>query len=566
MRFRIPGLFTDSGDAFPSTLRQLRRWLKELPLINKDETTRLYLGGLQSHNALPLPPRTRLENMEELRPSGQSILHDLDKQLASRTLPLPSKSRLTWQSALAIRRQLAAGYAGCLESDGGDEGPLSKDGFALAVHRAMSSLAEAFAVAARLYAPYPPGLWSEINRLYALAETQGVTDYLVEDKSDLDLPRSTIADVFKQSHLLAISAPQSLHRGDVQRLTDYLKQAARLCTLSATPVADASGGAFMVDLTADEPGFYMMLSEMHPTPEMRALNLTQLQRDLRDHMHRTPGARAVDGFARRESPDPDLARRLLAAWSSTNAQRRFSRAPKGTEVDLAVGLSHIWEALSPKPDPSANGLTYDVPVRARLSDDAPADASDVWGSVGYGNFVGEWPPRGQRQTQQPRTRRPEDWQTWRVRDTSAGGYSLVWSGTAPSTVQVGDLVAASDGPDLDNTRLGLIRWMQAEEAGELHIGIELLAQRAVPATVVRVANRALDKDLPARVLIVPAVKSSQIGPTLLTPPKLVAVGDELTLAVAAHESTAVVRRIVEHTGACSVYRLDPSSNQVGHGT
>jgi hypothetical protein len=27
-----------------------------------------------------------------------------------------------------------------------------------------------------------------------------------------------------------------------------------------------------------------------------------------------------------------------------------------------------------------------------------------------------------------------------------------------------------------------------------------------------------------------------------------------------------VRRIVEHAGACSVYRLDPSSNQVGDGT
>lgn len=561
MRFRIPGLFPESDEGFPSSPRQLRRWLKELPLVNKEETTRVYLSGLQSHNALVLPPRARLDNMEELRRGGLPILQDLERQLASRSLPLSSKSRLTWQSAQAIRRQLAAGYELCLARDPADEAPPSREGIALALHRALSSLGDAFAMAARLYAPDPPGLWAEINRLYALAESEGVADYLVNDEGAPEPRRSSVADRFKQAHLLAISSPQSLQRGDVQRLAQYLAQVARLCGISASPVPDSAGGAFMVDLSADEPGFYMMLSEMKPTPDMRALDVAQLQRDLREQTHQQSAARAVEGATRPESLDGDLARRLLAAWSSTNARRRFSRAPRGTEVQLAAGLSHIWRALSPDTSPKPDSLSLGVPVRTRLSDDAPVDAADVWDTVGRGNVISDWPPRRPEHDSQLQYRRPEDWQTWQVRDTSAGGYSLVWSGQIPSSVQVGDLVAVSDTePMLEHTRLGLIRWMQAEDGGDLHVGVELLAQRAIPAMITSVSNRAIGADLPTRVLIVPAVKSSQIGPSLVTPSKLVAVGDNLVLDVGGHASSAVVRRIVEHTGACSVYRLDPSSH------
>lgn len=564
MRFRLPGLFAESSDGFPSTPRQLRRWLKDLPLINKGESTRLFLSGLQSHNALDLAPRARLENMEELRPTAQLILRDLDKQLASRSLPLPSKSRLTWQSGLAIRRQLAQGYALCLsDSDKGDA-ELSKERKALVIHRAMSNLADAFTVAARLYAPDPPGLWSEMNRLFALAEAEGIADYLVGDNAEPELRRSTVGDLFKQAHLLAISSPQSLHRGDVQHLAEYLGQVARLCTISSSPLADSTGGAFMVDLSADEPGFYVMLSEMKPTPEMRALNLTQIQRDLRERMHQNKTTGAMDGVVRQDTLDSDLARRLLASWSSTNARRRFSRAPRGTEIHLAVGLSHIWHALSPVASRTEDDLKLDIPVRARRSDEPPVDAASAWDTVARGNIISDWPPRNAQPDTQPQYRRPEDWQTWRVRDASAGGYSLMWSGDSPSSVQVGDLVAVSDTePTLENTRLGLIRWMQAEEAGDLHIGVELLAQRAIPALISRVSNRSLRVDLPVRVLIVPAVKSSQIGPSLVTPPRLFEAGDELILDVEGRASKALVRRIVEHTGACTVYRLDPTSGEPG---
>jgi hypothetical protein len=69
----------------------------------------------------------------------------------------------------------------------------------------------------------------------------------------------------------------------------------------------------------------------------------------------------------------------------------------------------------------------------------------------------------------------------RVLDQSLGGYRLAWDHAEQIRARVGELVGLtlSDGDELPEWMLGVVRWLRYENDGGLSAGVELLARRAL---------------------------------------------------------------------------------------
>jgi hypothetical protein len=545
---RLPFLFRLPPGATPSRPAHVPQWLQRLPMLNKVDATRDFFNGLQAINGTDIAPKARLKILERLTPTARNMIRDLSRQLAARSLPLPAKSRRTLHQLQALLRQMALGYERCaidaLTAERPDPALAT-----LACHRALCYLSEIASESAKLYAPDPPGLWAESKRLHALAREHGLQARTpAHARGHAQDPRS-IDDLFKASLLLAISSPHSLRRQEVQRLADYFKHAAPLCDLTEQPVADSSGGAFLLAPGSDEPPHYALLSEATPLPGTLSLNLTRLQRDLREIAQGSaPGPAG--------GPDRGLARRVIGYWAATASKRRFIRSPRGEAVRVAVGLNNVRRSLGPPAEVQPPGYEIDI-HRTRGRESADLDAAEVWDLLARGNVITEAEPEPSPAAMGSRAslyRSSASFMTWTVRDAGPGGYALGWRGEQASPVQVEDLIAVRDcARDHAPWELGRVRWMKSEESGELLIGVQLLAQRALPADVTRVHNRSLAHAFPIPALLVPP-SGTHKAPSLVVPGHSVASGDDLSLRIGRRDLRVQLERATHQSASFNVFR------------
>lgn len=541
-----------SSTTVPTHPWRLRRWLRELPLLNPGETTRLFFNGLERLNRTPLPPARRLRLMETLAPTAEILLDELHRQLGARGLPLPNRSRKALHLSQALLRQLAAGYALCAAAPEAGRRRLRRGAAALALQRALQALRRALLESAEVYAPDPAGLWAEAHRLYAQAQRLEVAAIPVRSLKAAG-PRTSPQEVYKTLCLLAISSPQSLRQSEALRLARYFEANSAACDLTSSPVADAAGGVYLVDLSADEPPFYALLSEITPGPEMRALNLSTLSRRLRA----LQAQEARDGTG--AVLDPALARRVLANWNSTGAKRRFSRVRRELRVPVALGMRAVLAAVrgDPPPDSIAPQAEAVSPPRPRRPEPPPPDPASVWETVARGNLIGDTsqtaPPLELEPLPEP-VAPPPRWPMWWMHDASPGGCSLRWRGDTPSRAQVGELVAV--GPPHGSAapwKIGVIRWMQSSDGyGSVQLGVELLAQQGRPVEIHPPGGE------PLGAVLIPAAQQPDESVNLLVAGGALKGGEELQLQDAGELQRIRLGAAVERNADFALFRYAPT--------
>ena len=92
MHLKIPNKDPIGSNVFPVQPRKVKKWLKQMPLVNIGETTRLFYRGLIQANRESCAVKKRLEVMELMRPTARIILDNLHKYLVARSFPLPPKT------------------------------------------------------------------------------------------------------------------------------------------------------------------------------------------------------------------------------------------------------------------------------------------------------------------------------------------------------------------------------------------------------------------------------------------------------------------------------------------
>ncbi len=569
MNIYIPPQTKPDRDAFPTKPRKIKAWLKDLPLVNMGETTKAFYTGLRQLNRLEIPIKDRLSIMELLRPQARMILDHLHKHLVSRSLPLPAKSRKIVGLTQTLMLEMAIGYKACLHPVLTGSARLDTKRLALATHRAMRYLGQALLQSAQVYAPDPCDVWSDIHRLYRLAEDKSLLKRAVKDDHYHTLKQSTIPDVYKQICLLALSRPQTLRQGEAEKLAAYFERMGPACEMHTEPVPDALNGVYVTHLAENEPPMYVPHADVPESADIRSFDLQAVVRDIRETMQKGDFDQTASIINRSELGF-DLMRRLLMNLGST-AKRRFSRAQKDDEITIAIGLNNIHQAIREDSDSLFN--TQDPPAQHQprfdelslqsLGDTERADtrehfnplATNIWDIVARGNIVTEENQAQIKEAQRPPAPPPSSAESWKISNASAGGYGLCWEGDQPSRVQVGEIVGLRElEGNAHQWRIGVVRWMQFEEERGLEIGVQLLAPKTLLISIEEVINRSPGVKLPIKAFMLPGIKTIEIPPSVIVPAHQFAAGDELRITLFHRDLSISLTALGEHTSAFAQFR------------
>jgi hypothetical protein len=508
--------------------------------------------------------------MELVRPTARIILDNLHRHLLARSLPLPPKTRKISQLRQSLLGELAIGYKRPLHETIQGDGHCDARSLALAAHRALRYLGEQILMSARLYTPYPQGIWQDIYAIYHIAERAAQLERAVKDPEVPATDPSCVRDSFVHNVLLALAAPQSLRQGEAERLADYLGLAAARCPVRDTLPETEGQGIFYLDLAQDEPPEYSHPEDVVISPTNRYLDMSPFIDGLRDQIrHHDHTDRAGHDTAHRGLGE-DLLQRLLGRFTA-QPRRQFGRNKGVREVYVAIGLAHIHEAIGQdvesasenpdiRPDPTDNRLTL-VPESAADDDTErctaapdrirPALASSVWEMVARGNVITSKPPIPKSARGTPLPIPQPAWQRWRMLNYSAGGARLCWCESEPCPAQVGELLALREqkGKDL-HWRVGVIRWMQNRDAHGLDVGIQLLSTKTLPALIE--GRQGAGATAPLRALISPAEDAAKAA--VFLPPGSLGKGDRLRVKALGRDMDLELTGTLEHTASFTQYR------------
>jgi len=528
MNLDLP-IFTDQADTTVSPQpRKLKRWLSELPLVNMGEATRLFFQAVQALNRQAIPAKIRLELMELMRPVASQADEYLNKHFISCAFPLAGKQRKIEQLQQTLLQEMSIGYKQVVSEVDAHNSKLDKKSLLLATHRSMRYLEKTLQHNARLYTSPSSTIWHDLHQLFEYAEQQKFTGLQVKDEEYQVINESSITDVYMQNCLLALSEPNHLKNTAITQLIRFFERASEYSEITKALNPDNSGSLYITSLKSSEPPAYVTLAELTTFNNLRGINLSKLITHVKSSLK---SASEYPSFF--NELDTNLLQEILTTWT-THKKRHFNRAPANSLIVAATGIHNIVNAISKDNNP---GLSTEEFLKKQIiksigNQKTSSPEESPWNTLMTRSPLYSGDVRDN-ESEPPHLapKLPKSWQHWKLLNTSAGGYGLLWDNQFSSRAQIGEIVALREKENAQyQWRLGQIRWMKHTSQGALSIGVQLISPRTVIAVVEDVPTR-IASSLPGEIIMLPGMKTRQQPPSILVPGKSLQVGDEIELSL-----------------------------------
>ncbi|MCW9087914.1 MAG: hypothetical protein OQK54_00075, partial [Gammaproteobacteria bacterium] len=415
----------------------LERWMQELPIGNIGETARMIYDALHEVNRLEISWKERQQFLELLREPVNYIQNSLVRRYTSQTFPLQEKSRRVALLAKTLYEEMALGYKTAIEEMLGSSF-LTRDSriLTLLIHRAIRYLSKGLLVCYQTYTPHPGDSWFELHTLYLHAEQKNIAQAPVKDEYSTLIPRSSIARVYKQILLLALTSPYRLRQGEAEAVYSALAHWAGHAHIIPYNAPSADHALFVVHLDSDEAPDYKAFDHRDCSDELcRLVDTRQLSLVLIDELKRHENGD-------RHSPlGAELIYLLIRTWGIT-PKRNFSRSDRASNIEVVVGTTMLHRVLTHElGDPRFNikPSSYDSKIVISVSEAHSHDIWDLFSSEkmkrNYEHYQAILKEEERKEKTSPLLK-----ETWQVRNESAGGYRLALEQTQNAKVQVGELL------------------------------------------------------------------------------------------------------------------------------
>jgi hypothetical protein len=485
--------------------RSVRAWLDTLPVTSPVEAANALFERLHRANRTPVPPDERLEFVRTIRPFGEMVTEELAHRCANATIPLEAEAREALDVSRGLSHELslscrvaAAENAGRLLAFG------ARRGVPGLLVQAIDWLTAVLAASYRTYTPVPPGTWRQLHETYLFAEANGYADREVEE----ELGRA-VRSAYCEALLLALADPYRLQPAETDSVRAAAGSALSAVTLSRDPPRTPSGAHFVVACDGDRP------PRAHGAAAARGPSIRIL--DANGVIDRLRAKRAAmrDGAA---DDDVALTDKLMTLWGDP-PRRGFRRGASEATVALCVGLSSVRHFITKEADDDAaqldaihRGIT--MPLLAVGGEDE---------------------------------RHIHPVLEWDLVDEGAGGIK-VRRLDPRQAVSVGELV----GVRMLGRRgwiVGVVRWMNTDEAGGLDLGVQFIAPGA-EAVWLQPTITALPQARPALLLR----GAGTADDALLSPPDTFSEAREFEVSRVG-DGTSCVRAmgLIERTGKFEVF-------------
>jgi len=545
MELQLPERKKPGRSSFDTNPESIRTWVDDLPLLNTERTRQLLNEALEEINTLDIPAENRHMALETLSTSVMCVSDALKKQFLGKPLPLHGPNLTASTQALEICNRMATGYRILADDLGRNIGQESQ--LATAIHRALRYLSELLLIHYQIYIQYPDGLWKSMHALYALAEECGITTLPITDPTSPASEASAIATIFKQILLLSLACPYRMRQKEIRYVYNALLDWARFCRLVPANNTRANG-LFMLNLQSDAPPAYRSLAGETATDKYtRILDTTAATAQLHDVL----SADNIPAVNHTGIGDTETLHQLMLSWGAM-PKRRYPRHQRHASIKLVCGINAIHSLIAgpgehEHEDDNAIMDHHYLPDPTFDSTTTIFSRSDAKDNLLRGAYTAGTEPG-------PR------YELWRMTDTSAGGYCLLWDNAVASSVRVGELAAIVQQEESAEAtwQLGVIRWMKFTAERGLELGVQLLAPagEAIWAFACNDEFR-LDPRADKRMqgILLPAIGVLGLQATLLLPSLPFRTGCTSILEINGNRENIILTHQLENTGSFAQFHF-----------
>lgn len=546
----------DQG-SFDYRSAHVEKWVQTLPVGNIGETARLVYDALYEVNRLDISWKERHRFLELLREPVHYVQNSLVRRFTGMPFPLPEKARRISLLARTLYDEMALGYKTAIEEMLGGSF-LTRDNKLLTVliHRAVRYLSRSLLTCYQTYTTHPENTWLELHSLYLYSEHKNIYQNPIKDEYNPLMPDSSIARVYKQILLLALTSPYRLRQGEAEAVYSALARWAGHGHITPYNDPSASEALFVVHMDSDEAPDYRVFDHRNCDNELcRLVDTAQLSQVLTSELER------------RESGDisgpigAQLMRLLIRTWGVA-PKRVFSRNERQATIEVVIGTTMLHRALARElADPQLSGKL--AQFRSKALSDSDTLTIDVWDIFSSEEMKANYEhyfklTEGQTEAD---GKVPElVSETWQIRNESAGGYRLALEPNQSAKVQVGELVGVHHNRNEDKWEIGVVRWLRQALDGGLEIGVQALAPQVLPVMVKnekteKTGGRAADYQYALLLPKIPALKQPS---TLITPIMLFQRGDELSLHSPGNDLRITLTQQLQATGSFAQFLFSHS--------
>ncbi len=511
----------------PSVLAQstkARHWLENLPLLNPAEAVARMHKALSVMGGTRLAAEQRLEILEIVHRTVETVSGQLIERRSGATLPLSKANQEATDLLASLHQAMVTGYSQVTEGFETQKlKKLNEGALALALQRTLLYLNEQCLESYRIYQPIETGMWQRIHQVVGCAFMHKLarTPQVGSDSGEID-----ILDLYKRMLLVALANPYQLAPGLVDKA--YLRTAEWTALVGLKKQTDevTARCRFVVDLAADAPASFIGRDETEVAGgECLVLDTSKLVIALYQHI------RALERHAKCPEPvdqtaierdESQFLQQLIVHWGG-KARRATSRTTPADNREVVVGLDSINFFLNGERVFEPSGVQRIKPVT---------------GTFGY------------QQLQADRYSLDVD---WICVDESRAGMQLTKQDAETTRIRVGELVAVRRAGTVNAWDVGVIRWVRNQRPNTISFGMYKLAPVACAAAV--------QEDTPncgyRQSLILPRVTTQAGSYSMVTPRGLFNTGKELLLHTGDEVQRVSLSRLVMATFSFEWFEYEP---------
>jgi hypothetical protein len=577
----VPPQSPPAPDSFLLDPKRTEAWFASLPKANVGETARRVYSTLVDFNRMEISPLLRARNAEQFRELVEYICNNLRRHFVDSGFPLREKGHKAAALARAMFQELAICYKSIIQDQltGSDE-RFDRKLLVIALHRAASYLIQALRYTSLVYATWPPGLWRELNAIYAFAWQNRVNRIMVREGRSRNSTQTTLEDIYIGALMFATASPHRLRQGQQLALIEALPAWVRHARLGMPDEGELRNGQFQVDLFSDGPPPQRSAPDAPAASRrLRRLDLQPVLKELHQLFDATPWQGSAGSDTRGNALSRQLLRTVIQSWSCSQ-ERRFVRTRLNFELQVVAGMNNLHNHLMQRhhvEEREADTSSRYASSFPTHQDTAPVDPWSEPYNTGLGDLLtveaDAYPDsvftEGPMGSVLPDSLPPENQpdmpigHSVRTLNESANGYCIRWQGDSLPRVRIGELLGIQGGGGEGEFSLAAIRWMCQPHNQALHFGVEILSPHCAAGEVSPTGeSRKQYPPKPQRCLVIRAPNDQQNG-CIILPSALFDVGALLQLRQGDQRNPIRLSKVVETTGAYARYQYEEENPSAG---
>ena len=516
-----------------ASVSKARGWVSSLPVMDMGETTRRLFAGLTKLNNESISPQTRVDITEILLPYVKMALENLDRHFLSRSFPLPVRSQKVFDLKKSLIMELAGSYQ-LAALDMLTKNSSSKKGLLVSIGRAIQYMSVVIMNDYGIYAKNQKSIWHDIHHLYLLACEKKIQNKDIPNRDDVTGEKLTIEEQYKLINLVALAAPNTLRQGEISRIREFFLETLNDVNIISDPDKVKSKYAHITLLNSDEPASLMPVSDLLNSPTSRIFDLSSV-------IHK------IDQFVTLSETDDlgqndkwpmlthGLAKRLVYVLT-TIRNRRYKRFQREEKASLVIRMQDVLNIVRDnEPESFMDQINEDVEddniYEALAAED---NVSSPWSDIDVEELAGD---------------RDVKIHSWKIENSSSGGYGLRQIVSEATPARVGELVAIKDPKDTSGMwQISVARWMDAFKGVGLRLGLEILSLHGMVVTVDEITSREIPQKLPVEGILLPTIDGAREEANLIFPGYIFHVDDELTMTLGSRQQNVRITAIDDTIG------------------